>query len=886
MKNKFWFQSGAIMVFISCFFPGCKDLPNVTTESVKTIERTSATGGGKVLDDGNSEIVVRGVCWSTKPSPRIVSDSKTADGSGIGIFTSSITQLIPNTLYYVAAYATNGEGIGYGNDITFTTSKILLSTLTTTAITLITSTSAVSGGNITTDGGDPITARGVCWATTTNPTISNFKTTDGTGTSIFVSNLTSLQPGITYYVKAYATNSTGTAYGNEISFTTSPIVVPTLTTTAVTSITFLSAVSGGIITSDGGATITAKGVCWSTAANPAIINSKTADGTGIGSFTSNLTGLQPGTIYHVRSYASNSAGTTYGNDVSFITSPVVVATLTTTAATSITLTTAISGGNITADGGGVLTAKGVCWSTTANPTITGAKTVDGTGTGIFTSNLSGLQPATIYHVRAYATNSAGTSYGNDISFITSPIVVASLTTTVVTSVTSTTAVSGGIITSDGGGVITARGVCWSITEKPTINNSKTIDGTGTGSFTSNLSVLQPRTTYHVRAYATNSAGNAYGNELIFITDDVIPVLATLTTTTVTGITQTNASSGGTILSDGGSNVTNRGVCWNTSADPTIDLSTKTSDGTGTGTFTSSITGLSSNTTYHVRAYATNSAGTNYGSDEPFVTDCSSPSATTNSATNIGTSSATLNGTVNANSSLTTVTFEYGTTTSYGNTINATQSPVIGSSNTAVSAGITGLSSNTLYNYRVTAVNCGGAISGLDGSFTTNQVVLATLTTTAPNNITRTTASSGGTISSTGGGNVSSRGVCWSTSEDPTTSDSNTSDASGTGSFSSSITGLTANTYYHVRAYAVNEAGTAYGNDARFESAHIPPTVTTTIASNITPNSATSGGNVLLQGGENVTAKGICYRNSHDCKFIDNKWYGFRIICKQYDRINS
>ena len=97
----------------------------------------------------------------------------------------------------------------------------------------------------------------------------------------------------------------------------------------------------------------------------------------------------------------------------------VIPTLTTTAASSIMTTSATSGGTISSDGGAAITARGVCWSTAANPTITGSHTTDGTGTGSFTSNVTGLTQATTYYLRAYATNSAGTAYGNEITFTTS-----------------------------------------------------------------------------------------------------------------------------------------------------------------------------------------------------------------------------------------------------------------------------------------------------------------------------------------------------------------------------------------------------------------------------------------------------------------------------------
>ena len=132
--------------------------------------------------------------------------------------------------------------------------------------------------------------------------------------------------------------------------------------------------------------------------------------------------------------------------------------------------------------------------------------------------------------------------------------------------------------------------------------------------------LTPSTTYTFRVYSNNAVGNSltYSNELTLTTANVIN-LPTLTTTAVSSITQTTSSSGGTISSDGAAVITARGVCWSTSTNPTIALTTKTTDGTGIGAFTSNITGLSANTTYYVKAYATNSVGTAYGNEVSFIT---------------------------------------------------------------------------------------------------------------------------------------------------------------------------------------------------------------------------------------------------------------------------
>ena len=193
-------------------------------------------------------------------------------------------------------------------------------TISTTSITDIKPNSSVSGGNVVSDGGSPVTSRGVVWSTNPNPTISlATKTNEGTGSGIFVSNLSGLLSNTTYYVRAYATNGVGTSYGNELTFTT-VANIPILTTNNIQSITSNSALTGGTISSDGGSPVINRGVVWSTSQNPTIsLTTKTSDGSGIGTFNSNISGLSPNTTYYLRAYASNSAGTGYGNEITFTT---------------------------------------------------------------------------------------------------------------------------------------------------------------------------------------------------------------------------------------------------------------------------------------------------------------------------------------------------------------------------------------------------------------------------------------------------------------------------------------------------------------------------------------------------------------------------------------
>lgn len=289
--------------------------------------------------------------------------------------------------------------------------------LATSQLLDVTSSTATVVGFVVAQG-DGFTEKGVCYNTSANPTIANNKVaySGENKTATFNVNLTSLAYATKYYARAYATGASGTVYGEEYSFTTLP-VVPILTTTAITAITGNSAAGGGNVTGNGGAEVTERGVVFGTSAAPTIADSKTADGDGNGAFVSAITSLKGNTTYYVRAYATNSAGTGYGPEVSFKTL-VDLPAVTTAAVSGITKIAAVSGGDVTYDGGATITARGLVWGTSANPTVANNKIDGGSGLGAFISNLVGLSKYTTYHVRAFATNSAGTAYGADIMFTT------------------------------------------------------------------------------------------------------------------------------------------------------------------------------------------------------------------------------------------------------------------------------------------------------------------------------------------------------------------------------------------------------------------------------------------------------------------------------------
>ena len=202
-----------------------------------------------------------------------------------------------------------------------------------------------------------------------------------------------------------------------------PKTIPTITTTPISTYTNVSAQTGGNITSDGGASITARGVCWtaSLTVTPTIGDLKSNDGSGTGSFTTTMSNLLPNTQYNYRAYATNSVGTAYGEQYGIVTLQTpTLPTVTTEAPSNIKSFSVSTGGNVTDAGTAPVTDRGICWGTTLNPTIT-ANTVIPYGLGgigAFSSYISTLTVHTTYHVRAYATSSVGTAYGNDVSFTT------------------------------------------------------------------------------------------------------------------------------------------------------------------------------------------------------------------------------------------------------------------------------------------------------------------------------------------------------------------------------------------------------------------------------------------------------------------------------------
>lgn len=735
-----------------------------------------------------------------------------------------------------------------------------LPTVQTTPLTEVTAESATLGGEVMTDGRLAVTARGICYGTEQQPTVEGLHTTDGAGLGSFTTTLKNLDHNTIYYARAYATNKMGTAYGDQVKFTTE-LGVPIVISDSVYRITAHSAKCKGHVESDGGYAVSKKGTCWSRQPDPTVDDECTNDGSGIGEFTSSLNNLLENTTYYVRTYATNATATVYGEQI-IITTLDGLAVVKTDSVNNITATGFTAFGTVVSDCDIPVTARGFCYSTSQYPTIEDEHTTVGKGLGEFKSNITKLEYGTTYYVRAYATNATATTYGEQIVVKTLDG-LPTVTTAEVTNVGSVKATCGGNVTDDGTLTVTARGVCYGTNQYPTTEGLHTTNGKGIGEFTSNITGLNDKTTYYVRAYATTAAGTVYGEQKSFKTENGIPVVLL---SEVGEPTANSVVCKGKVTGDGGVSVTERGFCYSVSQYPT-NTSDHVAIGNGAGEYTGSLTGLALNTTYYIRAYAVNSLGIGYSAQQSFTTKNGLATVTTAEATSTATSITTGgNVTDNGGYAITERGVCYSSTNSEPTITDAFVAG--GKGNGQFSVSITGLSASTTYYLRAYATNENGTTYG-DAVTVTTTDGIATISIGEITNIMALSATGSVTVSDVGGAAIQSCGICWSTNPSPTVTD-NKIPASGkqlNTAYPCTLSGLQPNTTYYVRGYATTDITTSYSEQKTFSTTSGLPTIQTNYPSSVTAKSVSITGNVTANGGYNVTARGCCYSKTNSTPTI-------------------
>lgn len=561
---------------------------------------------------------------------------------------------------------------------------------TTTAAGCATSTSATSGGNPTADGGSVITAKGVCWNTSTNPTTANSTTNDGTGTGSYVSTISGLTTGTTYYIRSYATNTCGTIYGNEITYTikneptNQPVGLSCGTITANTiSLNWTDAASG--IVPDG-YLIKWSSIGYGSIASP-VDGTSEPDGAGVINIAQSIqtgvaTGLTPNTTYYFKMWSYSNTGNCINYKLDGTIEQTSCATTNVTACGSEGFNNFNTG---TRPGGWTFTtfadadvytsatnygalspsikfnATGDVVETAAvtfpselsfwikNQGATGSFLVEGWNGGWVTvENLttipsttktysSGLHDYTKF--RFTFTRTAGSVALDDVSITCSCDYPASQATGLSYTSVMATSMTVNWTRGTGNNVMVVAKAGSIVNADPTNGSSYTADASfgagtqiGTGNYviyngtgtSVNLTNLTSNTTYYFAVYEYNNAGICY-NLAQLTGSQITPNLPSVTTTLVSSITTNSANSGGNVTSDGGNAVTTRGVCYNTSAAPTT-ANNIVANGSGTGAYACSLTGLLPQTKYYYRAYATNSIGTAYGTENNFYTRSNEPTA--------------------------------------------------------------------------------------------------------------------------------------------------------------------------------------------------------------------------------------------------------------------
>jgi len=443
--------------------------PDVETTGYSNLTSSSVIIQCKVKNDGGYELTERGVCYGLSPEPQVDGLHIIDGGKGVGPYECPLTELLPNQHYYVRAYAKNEYRISYGEQIEFDTNDGMAK-LSIGQVTSITSYSAVCPAQVESDGGRQVTERGICWSTRQNPTINDYKKADGlTGTGSFTCTMDNLQPGTTYYVKAYAVNSAGISYSHDERNFTTTFNKPTVSTQGANNVTSSSATVSGNISSTGGASITEAGFKYQ-ADGEYSWTSKQVQVTS-GTFSCQLTNLTPGTKYYVYAYAKNAQGIGEGSIINFTTAS-GLPQVSTVSSSNVGSTRATVTGKIVSNGGFSITECAICYSKTNSKPSLSDNVVYATPTqsGQFSCELTNLEPSTKYYARAYAKNMNGPAYDNtSINFKTSngtPAVTIAQQPTY----NGSTATVYGRITSDGGANITNYGVVYS-----TVNSNPSID---------------------------------------------------------------------------------------------------------------------------------------------------------------------------------------------------------------------------------------------------------------------------------------------------------------------------------------------------------------------------------------------------------------------------
>ena len=904
--------------------------------SSETYEIKGYDNGSEVVSVSNFIVTSSGSFGSGNASIGWVREDYNDNGSNSGTLTfgSGWSNIDEIRFYPLDTAPNNNLFVGMDNiDFEPAVSPATAPTVSTSAATSITESGATLGGNVTSDGGTTVTERGIVYNTTGTPNVNDdTKVQIGSGDGSFSDEITGLSAGTTYYVRAYASNSEGTSYGNDISFTTTKIQLTISsqnltisksydgTNSAIVSDIVLAGVgSGDEVTATGEATynnaevgedktITVVYSLAGADGNPSVTLNNITPGGGatssdknfanISKWAQQFTASESGLISSLKLnlYRTNNQtgplvvelwsgiGTTPASQLAVLKtldwSMVPLNNTATTTADFIELTNLENSYSVVSG-----TKYWVVVSQASNGPAAKRWAVNGSGNetasynanqDLWTGNGTSLNLGYQIEIQVPGSYIAPMDFVvNDGVITAKELIITGLSgNDKVYDGTTTATVSGTAILND---VETGDEVTLGGTPVFIFDNANV--GTGIGITASGYEI------------SGADAGSYYLTAPSGLSADITATAPTVSTLVASSITATTATLGGNVTNNGGAAVTERGIVYNTTGTPNVDDDTKVQIGDGDGSFSDEITGLTAGTEYFVRAYGINSEGTSYGGVESFTTSNPQLENFSWSADNLS-----------AGATGVTYTIEYTTVTDLGgsdailyalNTANGwnTNSVTVGditvlvNGNSRTVAGIISVGGSgafiTLdnpivasgseivitianvtnngnpgtYNWNWIHTATGGG-NEIDPAVSPDPIVLSantapTVTTSAASGVTNTTATLGGDVTDNGGATVTERGIVYNTTGTPNVDDdTKVQIGDGDGSFSDEITGLSAENQYFVRAYAINSEGTAYGSEESFTTSLNP---SLTLSSSATDNTISSGASVTFTATPSGTA---------------------------------
>ena len=815
--------------------------PQVATSVATNVSYTSVTLNGVLTSLGVASTV--NVFFKYDTSTVYGNTTVVQVKSAPGPFSININGLQTGTTYYFIAYAVDAannteSGIGYGTDLTFATLPVSPPEVSTSPGTAITNTGVTLNGFLDRRGTASTVNVSFDYATETYY-LANNNSYDQTSiiqivptAGAFSVVLTGLSPNTVYHFRARANGGPhGDAVpGADMTFMTATSA-PVVATNPQSNLAGTSVTLNGNLTTLGAPTVSAafeyatdsyylsNGNTYNNISSSQVISAA-------GTFGANLTGLTPNTIYHFRAKAIG-AGTAYGADLTFTTlsGPEV----STNAATNVSYFSATISGNLTSLGIAANVNAFFKYDTTIIYGKTTPVQVKNT-TGAFSFDLTGLQPSTTYHFIAYAVDTAnntesGIGYGTDLTFTTLVTSPPEVSTSPATFITSANATLNGFLDSRG----TADSVNVSFEYGLTTgygSSTPSMAEPSAGAFSANVTSLTPNTTYHFRTKADGGLHGAAipGADMIFTTPPIPPVVNTVAASSVS---YDRVALNGSLDSLGSAGTVN--VYFEYGTTTNYGNSTTAQPLTNAGTFRCYVSGLVPGATYHFRGIADGGIDDiTSGSDMTFTTlSVTAPGIGTSIPSGISYDRVTLNSSLDSLGTAGTVnvSFEYGPTTSYGNSSSVQALTATGAFNFS----LTDLSPSTTYHFRARADGgIHGFTTGPDMTFTTLAVTAPSVTTNAASNVSYdhvTLNGSLGSLGTAGTVNVSFEYGTTTNYGSTTTIQAMTT----AGSFNFIVLGLAPANTYHFRARADGGIhGLAYGADMTFTTPSVTMTSVTTV----------------------------------------------------------